>query len=152
VAPLPEHEGVAPVQAVLHAPHVAACDRSVSQPSAASPLQSPHPGAHAEAAKAHAPPPHDVAPLTCGRPVQLVPQAPQLAVSLCSSTHAPLQSVYPVLHVNSHAPAVHAACAWATAVAHALPHAPQLLALLVVLTHVVPQSVGVAAGHPDAHA
>jgi len=93
VPPVAEHTGVPPVHAVLQPPHVAACERSVSQPSAGWPLQSAHPGAHAEAANAHAPAPHDVAPLTCGRPLQLVPQAPQLPVSLCSSTQAPLQSV-----------------------------------------------------------
>jgi hypothetical protein len=144
--------GVPPLHDIEQLPHVATFERSVSQPSAALPLQLPHPAAHADTAKVHEPAPHVAVPLTCGRPLQLAPHSPQLFAFVCSSTHAPLQSVYPVLHVNPHAPAVHAACAWATAVAHALPHAPQLLALLVVLTHVVPQSVGVAAGHPDAHA
>jgi hypothetical protein len=35
---------------------------------------------------------------------------------------------------------------------HALPHVPQLLALVVGSTHVPLQSVGVVEGHPDAQA
>jgi hypothetical protein len=35
---------------------------------------------------------------------------------------------------------------------HALPHAPQLLLLLVVSAHVPPQSVGVVDGHPETQA
>lgn len=93
VAPVPEQTGVPPVQAVVQPPHVADCEASVSHPSVGLPLQFAQPGAHAEAANAQAPAVHDVAPLTCGRPLQLAPQAPQLAGSLCSSTHAPEQSV-----------------------------------------------------------
>ncbi len=115
-------------------------------------MQSAHPDAHADTAKAHALAPHEVEPLTWGSPLQLAPQAPQFAVSLCSSTHAPLQSVYPELQVNVQAPAVQSACAWATVVVHALPQAPQLAELVDVLTHVVPHNVGVPAGHPVAHA
>ena len=93
VPPEPEHTGVAPAQAVLQFPHVAACEMSVSQPSDGLPLQSIQPGAHDDGPMTHAPAEHDTAPLTCGRPVQLLPHAPQLLVSVCSSTQAPLQSV-----------------------------------------------------------
>jgi hypothetical protein len=41
---------------------------------------------------------------------------------------------------------------FATPVEHAWPHVAQLSGLLVVSTHVSLHSVGVAAGHPDAHA
>jgi len=152
VPPLPEHTAVAPEHAVLQPPQVAACEMSVSQPSAGLPLQSIQPGAHDEAANAQAPAVHDAAPLTCARPLQSLPQTPQLAVSVVTSTHAPSQSVYPALHVEVQAPLAHAACAWATVVEHAFPQAPQLPALLAVLTHVMPHAVGVAAGHPPAHA
>ena len=68
------------------------------------------------------------------------------------STHAPLQSVYPLLHVTAHALATQEAVPWATPVEHAWPHEAQLSGFPVVSTHVPLQSVGVAAGHPDAHA
>ena len=93
VLPLPEHTGVPPMHAVVQLPQVPTFEMSVSQPSAAFPLQFIHPAAHAEAAKEHAPAPHVAVPLTCGRPLQLVPHPPQLLGSLCSSTQAPLQSV-----------------------------------------------------------
>lgn len=86
VPPELPHTGVVPVHAVLHPPQVAACERSVSQPSSAVPLQSAHPGAHAAAAKAHAPAVHEAEPLTCARFVQSLPHAPQLWTSL--GTHA----------------------------------------------------------------
>jgi hypothetical protein len=56
------------------------------------------------------------------------------------------------LQVNVHDPPAHVGWAWATVVVHAVAHAPQLLALLIVFTHVAPQSVGVPAGHPDVQA
>jgi hypothetical protein len=43
----------------------------------------------------------------------------------------------------------HAACALATLVEQAFEHEPQSLTSVVSLTHVLPQSVGVAAGQPD---
>jgi len=63
-----------------------------------------------------------------------------------------LQSVYPALQVKVHALPAHAAVALAMPVEHAFVHEPQLLTLLVVSTHVPPQSVGVAAGQPETHA
>jgi hypothetical protein len=72
---------------------VAACEVFVSQPSAALPSQSIQPGAHDEGAKVQTPAAHEAAPLTCGRPEQSFPQAPQLPMSLVTSTHAPLHSV-----------------------------------------------------------
>ena len=86
VLPEPAHTGVAPEQLVLQPPHVAACEMSVSQPSAGLPSQSIQPGAHDPAANAQAPPVHDTAPLTCARFVQSSPHALQLWVSL--GTHA----------------------------------------------------------------
>jgi len=41
--------------------------------------------------------------------------------------------------------------AFAPPVVQELVHEPQSLTLLVVLTHVEPQSVGVATGHPETH-
>jgi len=66
-------------------------------------------------------------------------------------TQAPLQSVYPLLHVKPHEPLTHCAVALATPVEHALPHVPQSLALLVVLTQAPLQSVGVPDGQPETH-
>jgi hypothetical protein len=43
---------------------------------------------------------------------------PQLLLSVCSLTHAPLQSVYPLLHVKPHALPLQSAVALATAVVH----------------------------------
>jgi len=80
------------------------------------------------------------------------PQPPQSALSLEKSTHAPLQSVYPLLQVTAHALATHAAVPWVTPVEHPWPHVPQLPTSLVVSTHVPLQRVGVLPGHPDAHA
>jgi hypothetical protein len=79
------------------------------------------------------------------------PQPPQLLLSVCSLTQAPLQAVKPVLHWKVHALVTHAAEAFATPVVQVFPHEPQSFALLVVLTHVEPQSVGVPVGHPDTH-
>jgi hypothetical protein len=91
--PEPEHTGVAPAHAVLQPPHVAACDRSVSQPFETTPSQSAHPGAHADAVNAQTPAVHVVAPLTWASAVHSLPHAPQLPVSLVTSTHAPPHSV-----------------------------------------------------------
>jgi hypothetical protein len=48
-----------------------------------------------------------------------------------------------------HALLSHCAVAFATLVVQVVPHVPQSSALLVRLTHVEPQSVGVPVGHPD---
>jgi hypothetical protein len=82
-------------------------------------------------------------------PTHVDPHAPQLALSVVVSTHAPAQRVKPLLHVNVHALETHTGDALATVVAQAAPQVLQSLALLVRSTHVVPQSVGVAAGQPE---
>ncbi len=79
------------------------------------------------------------------------PQPPQLLASLVKFTHAPLQSVNPLLHVKVQALSTHAAVALAMLVEHAVPHVPQSLKLLVVSTHAPLQSVGVGAEQPDTH-
>ena len=56
-------------------------------------------------------------------------------------THAPLQRVYPLLHVKVHALPTHAGAASATLVEHALPHMPQLPRLVAVSTHAPLQRV-----------
>jgi hypothetical protein len=78
-----------------------------------------------------------------------VPQPPQLLLSVSSFTHAPLQSVYPLLHMKLQALLAHVAVALAIPVEHAVPQAPQLLGLLVASTHTPLQSVGVATGQPE---
>src|SRR5580692_540721 len=50
--------------------------------------------------------------------------SPHAHESVCSSTQAPLQSVYPLLHATVHAPSMHSAVAFAMDVEHAVPHAP----------------------------
>jgi hypothetical protein len=80
------------------------------------------------------------------------PQPPQLSMSVCSSTQAPLQAVNPALHWNVHTLATQAGAALATAVVQPLPHVPQLLAFVVVSTQMGPHSVGEAAAQPEAHA
>jgi hypothetical protein len=66
-------------------------------------------------------------------------------------TQAPLHDVKPLLHENVHPLFTHSGTAFATVVVHALPHVPQLFALIAVSTHVVPQSDGVAEGQPETH-
>jgi hypothetical protein len=83
-------------------------------------------------------------------PLHVTPQLPQLA-EVVSRTQAPLQSVYPVSHAIEHALLTHTAWALATLVVHALPHALQLFASLVVSTQLPLQLVGAADGHPDTH-
>ena len=74
------------------------------------------------------------------------PQPPHAAGSVCSSTQAPLQREKPVLQVNVQALLTHAGCALATVVAHAFPHALQLLISVAVSTQLLLQRVGIAAG------
>lgn len=81
-----------------------------------------------------------------------VPQPPQLFESVCSSTHAPLQLEKPLLHATTHALFEQDAVALATVVVQAVPQAPQWLASLVVSAHVLPHSVGVVLGQPEAQA
>jgi len=67
------------------------------------------------------------------------------------STHAPLQGLYPLLHVEVHALLTQAAVALATWLVHAWPQVWQSTMLVVVSTQLPLQSVGVAAGQPEAH-
>ena len=78
------------------------------------------------------------------------PHPPQFALLLVKSTHAPLHATVPVSHLNEQTLATQAGCALVTLVAHAVPHALQLAALLVVSTQLVPQRVALA-GHPELH-
>jgi hypothetical protein len=81
------------------------------------------------------------------------PHPPQLFLSVCSLTQAPLQRAKPLLHAKVQALAAQTACAFATPVEHWVPHPPQLFGSFVVLTHVlVPaQSVGVLPPHAPTH-
>lgn len=92
---------------VLHAPHAAppvphdvgdSCAHGTHAPLA---LQ--HPFGHDAAVHSHVPAEH-----TCPAPHAL-PQPPQLASSLVSSTHAPPHAAYPELHAVAHALAAHVA-------------------------------------------
>ncbi len=51
-------------------------------------------------------------------PLHAVPHAPQLFLSDVRSTHAPLQGVYPALHVKPQVPPLHDGVALATLVVH----------------------------------
>ncbi len=98
----------------------------------------------ADAGQLHIEAEHTVFPVHAYGP----PQPPQLLLSFVKSTHAPLQSVYPLLHAMPHVP-VHTAVALAMPVEHAVPHVPQLLTLFVVSTHTPLHNVGVGAEHPE---
>src|SRR5512140_96905 len=65
-----------------------------------------------------------------------MPQPPQFALSVCSSTQAPLHDVWPGPHVPVHPPLEHS---WPGA--HALPHLPQLFGSASVSTHLPLQLV-----------
>jgi hypothetical protein len=57
----------------------------------------------------------------CAGKLHVVPQAPQLALSVCSSTQVPLQFVRPAWQLNVHFPLEQALPA-----GHAVPQLPQL--------------------------
>ena len=71
------HKGVAALQDTMQPPQCEVCVRSVSQPSAGLPLQSARLGAQEEGGNEHWPAVQVTAPLTKGRFVQSLPQAPQ---------------------------------------------------------------------------
>ncbi len=91
------------------------------------------------------PPPHCARPAphsSVQRPMehtspaaQAVPQAPQLARSVCRSTQRPLHAACPVGQPIWHCPATHT---WVRA--QAVPQAPQWSALDCVSTHAPPQA------------
>ena len=90
-----------PAHTVSHEPQCAVVSRGVSQPSLASPLQSPNPGAQDDASKPQSPASQLTSPLTCGRLVQSFVQAPQLAGFVRSVSHPvppPRQSSKPFAH------------------------------------------------------
>jgi hypothetical protein len=79
----PAQTGALDMHTFMHAPQLAVCDRSVSQPSSWLPLQSPQPGAHEDAGNEQAPAAEQLTePVTCGSVVQSFPQVPQLWMSL----------------------------------------------------------------------
>ena len=69
------------------------------------------------------------------------PQVPQLLGSLDVSTQALLQSVWPVGQDGVQTEFTHASDPPEGGAGQAMLHIPQLLMLLVVSTHVLPQSV-----------
>jgi hypothetical protein len=69
-----------------------------------------------------------------------MPQPPQLALSVCVSTHLPEQRVNPALHAVPQPLLVHVAVPLAT-VGQAVPHAPQFFVSLFVSTHRLPQRI-----------
>jgi len=69
-----------------------------------------------------------------------MPQALQLAGSVCSSTQAPPQDWKPLLQTKPHTELAHVAVPWAGAV-QTMPQPPQLWVLLVVSTQLPPQLV-----------
>ena len=76
---------------------------------------------------------------------QAFPQAPQLALSLCSFTHTPLQGCVPAGH--PHLPPWHI-----IPPAQTFPHVPQFSLLEFKFTHEPLQSVGAEPEQPVAHA
>ena len=69
------------------------------------------------------------------------PQVPQLLESVCVSTQALLQSVWPLGQDGVQTEFTHASDPPVGGAGQAMLHIPQLLMLLVVSTHVLPQSV-----------
>ncbi len=79
------------------------------------------------------------------------PQPPQLLLLLVKSTHAPLHALNPPSQAKEHALLTHVAVALATPVEQVWPQVWQSSTSLVVSTQLPLQSVGVAAGQPEAH-
>jgi hypothetical protein len=102
----------------------------------------------------HAPLAHAACPAPLVGPAHILLHVPQLFASSCSLTHAVGaaggggQPVKSALQANVQALFAQVGCALATAVVHALPHASQSLALLVVSTQVLPHKTGVWVGQP----
>ncbi len=93
----------------------------------------------------HVPPWHTGVP-----PLHAWPHDPQLALFVCSLTHAPLQSENPLLHENPQALPEQVTVEFPGPAGQTLPHVLQLLVFDVVSTHVPPQSVWPAA-QPEMH-
>jgi hypothetical protein len=80
-------------------------------------------------------------------PGHVMPQPPQLLLSVVVSTQFPLQQVLPVIQ-GEFMPHLHCPPEQVSPVgAQAVPHIPQLLAFELVSTHVPLQSVGAELGH-----
>jgi hypothetical protein len=119
---------------------VAVVLRLVSQPLAALPSQSPKPALQVSR---HAPAVQ--AAVWFAPAVHARPQAPQCMSEVPVLVSHPLalfmsQLPKPALQVSPHMDAAHVGVAFAPA-AHARPHAPQLVTLVVVLMHIPPQSI-----------
>jgi hypothetical protein len=97
-------------------------------------------GVDAEQARPHEPAEHVAKPVPDVGPAHALPHAPQLLGLPVTSTHAPLQAVWPAGHVQ--APDKHEA-----PLAHTFPHMPQLLVSAWRSLHAAPQSE-----RPEAHA
>ncbi len=115
---------------------------SVSHPLAGSPSQLLKPAAHAPSTHT----PVEQVAVACAK-AHAFPQTPQLAtLERVSVSHPfdafPSQSLLPVGHWMPQRPATHEAIP-----GHALPHAPQFMGSLMVLTHRVPQMVDRVGGH-----
>jgi len=96
-------------------------------------------------------PPPVAGPHTGVPPEQALPQLPQLG-DFESSTHAPPQGMYPLLHVKPQAPFAQAGTALATVVEQAFAHVPQLFGSLIVSTHLPPHVVAALDGQLGAQA
>jgi hypothetical protein len=77
-------------------------------------------------------------------PAQVVPHAPQFALSLLRSTQPPLHAERPVAQAAAHLPAEQT---WPAA--HAVPQAPQLATSVETSTHLPPHVI-VPVGHAQA--
>ena len=73
-------------------------------------------------------------------PLQVMPQPPQFALSFVVSIHMPEQRVKPASQVTLQPLLVQVGVPWGAA-GHFVPHAPQLLTSLPVLTHALPQRI-----------
>jgi hypothetical protein len=106
---------------------------------------------------AHRPPPQSMRPVGHAHaPIEqnwvaphALPQRPQLPAATRVSTSQPsaaipLQSAKPARHAKPHVPDAQSADAFAR-VAHAVPHAPQLVTSVAVVTHDGPHNVSVTA-------
>ena len=125
----PERQCVPPVQRVPQAAQFVSVVREVSQPSAATPLQSPEPGVHVMIVHAPAAQPSE---LVFAR-AHVAPQPPQLvgstAVFAQNEVGADPQVVSGAAHVVPHTPPEQTCPA-----GHDVPHPPQLALSVWVFT------------------
>lgn len=129
----------------LHAPHVDGDERSASQPSLATPLQSAYPGRHMNE---HALPPTQLA-LACGGAGHALQRAPHVATALLL-TQAPLHRWKPASQTTPHTPAVHDGTPF-VGTGQMFPHVPQLSVSDCGSTQFEPHCIGVGAVHDETH-